>query len=174
MKLKTVDIKGKAYVQVHERIKLFRELPEFKGFRLITDIVERTEQEVFMVSYIYDNEGNLIANGHAHETKGIGMVNKTSHIENCETSAMGRALACLGIGIDDSYSSAEEVENAIEIQDYIKGLSDKTDVELVEMVILAGEKKTGKSFSSTQKENIAKSSRVALLAKLEELKLEGY
>ena len=45
--------------------------------------------------------------------KSSSNINKTSYVENCETSAVGRALAILGIGIDTSIASANEVEDAI-------------------------------------------------------------
>ena len=59
----------------------------------------------------------IIASGHAHETQGSSNINKTSYVENCETSAIGRALAMMGIGIDTSIASANEVNEAIAKQD---------------------------------------------------------
>ena len=50
---------------------------------------------------------------HAYEKEGSTFINKTSYIENCETSAVGRALGFLGIGIDGSVASADEVKTAI-------------------------------------------------------------
>jgi hypothetical protein len=70
-----------------------------------------------MCTSILDASGNIVSTGHAHEVKGSSNINKTSHIENCETSAVGRALAMLGIGIDTSIASANEVETAIAKQD---------------------------------------------------------
>jgi hypothetical protein len=58
-------------------------------------------------------DGSIVAQGHAHEEKTASSINKTSYVENCETSAVGRALAMLGIGIDTSIASANEVEEAI-------------------------------------------------------------
>ena len=49
--------------------------------------------------------------------QGSSNINKTSYVENCETSAIGRALAMLGIGIDTSIASANEVADAIAKQD---------------------------------------------------------
>ena len=57
-------------------------------------------------------EGNVRATGYAYEKEGSTFINKTSYIENCETSAIGRALGIFGIGIDGSVASAEEVRNA--------------------------------------------------------------
>ena len=53
------------------------------------------------------------ATGFAQEDKSSSYINKTSYVENCETSAWGRALANLGIGIDTSIASSNEVAIAI-------------------------------------------------------------
>ena len=66
---------------------------------------------------IVDANNRIISTGHAHETQGSSNINKTSYVENCETSAIGRALAMLGIGIDTSIASANEVADAIAKQD---------------------------------------------------------
>ena len=60
-----------------------------------------------------DEQDREIATGIAEEVKGSTFINKTSYVENCETSAWGRALANMGIGLDTSVASAEEVQNAI-------------------------------------------------------------
>ena len=116
-KFKTTNIRGKQYVEVNERIKFFRQEEQYKGWSISTSIVHIDSDEVVMCTSILDNEGSVIATGHAHEVKGSSNINKTSHIENCETSAVGRALAMLGIGIDASIASANEVETAIEQQE---------------------------------------------------------
>lgn len=120
MKLSTVDIKGKKYVQVNERIRAFRSHENYKGFRLVTKVNKLTEEEVIMEAIVYNAEGVEVANGHAHEIKSSSFINKTSFIENCETSAWGRALGNLGIGVDTSIATAEEVSMAIEKQNEIK------------------------------------------------------
>lgn len=119
-KLKTVDIKGKAYVEVNERIRHFRE--NFKGYQLTTDIVSISDGVCIMKANIIDDKGVLVATGHAYEKEGNGFINKTSYIENCETSAWGRALGNLGIGITTSIASGEEVSNAIHQQDQFKSI----------------------------------------------------
>ena len=111
--MKTIDIKGKAYVMVHERIKAFRE--KYPDYGLISEIVELTEERVVMKATIQYGDG-ILAVGHAYEDKDSTFINKTSFIENCETSAWGRALANLGIGIDESIASADEVATAIQNQ----------------------------------------------------------
>ena len=112
-KFKTTNIRGKQYVEVNERIKFFRQEEQYKGWSISTRIEHMNEEEIVMCTSILDASGNIVATGHAHEVKGSSNINKTSHIENCETSAVGRALAMLGIGIDTSIASANEVETAI-------------------------------------------------------------
>ena len=130
--LKTVDIKGKAYVTVNERIKYFRE--HFTGYRLITDIVYHNpaeyvtwddkgetkgawrSAEICFKASILNEKGDIVATGYAMEKADSSYINKTSFIENCETSAWGRALANFAIGVDASVASADEVANAIKNQ----------------------------------------------------------
>lgn len=114
--LKTVQIKHgnktKEYVEVNERIRYFRE--NYKDFRLTTEIIELSDAHVLMRASVISPEGHTVATGHAHELKNDGYINKTSHIENCETSAWGRALGCFGIGIQTSVASYDEVKMAID------------------------------------------------------------
>ena len=114
-KLKAIDVKGKNYVMVNERLKYFRE--HFEGYALISDIIEITPDRVCILAKILDGNGSVKATGIAFEEKQSSYINKTSYIENCETSAWGRALANFGIGIDENVSSADEVAHAIEIQE---------------------------------------------------------
>lgn len=114
-----LDLKGKAYAMVPERVTAFRKLyPE--GF-ILTDITKDDGTIVQMqtkVGYYKENgEPVVLATGYAQEVKGKGMVNGTSHIENCETSSVGRALGMMGLGINGGgICSAEELANAIVAQ----------------------------------------------------------
>ena len=65
-----------------------------------------------MKAIIKDSDGNIKSTGYAYEKEGSTFINKTSFIENAETSAVGRALGFLGIGIDAAIASADEVQNA--------------------------------------------------------------
>jgi hypothetical protein len=112
--MKTVDIKGKAYVEVNERIKYFRE--NYKGWSLESDLLSLDNGVCVIKATIRDEDGVVKANGLAYEKENSTFINKTSYIENCETSAWGRALGNLGIGIDTSIASAEEVINAVNNQ----------------------------------------------------------
>ena len=110
-KFKTIKIHGKDYVEVSEKLKFFRET--WPDWSLTSDIVELTEKRITIKSSIKNPEGRAIATGIAYETEGSTHINKTSFVENCETSANGRALGNFGIGIDSGIASADEVKNAI-------------------------------------------------------------
>ena len=114
-RLKTRDIKGKPYVEVNQRVLAFREV--YPTGCIASECVSDDGQRCMFRATIYDGEGKILATGHAFEMRSAGMVNKTSYIENCETSAVGRALGFLGIGITEAIASAEEVENAITQQE---------------------------------------------------------
>lgn len=111
--MKSINIQGKPYVMVNERIKEFRENDKYRGWSLESEIVRLDENSCLIKAIIKDLTGTIRATGYAQEDKASSFINKTSFIENCETSAWGRALGCLGIGIDDSIASAEEVTMAI-------------------------------------------------------------
>lgn len=113
--INTTDIKGKAYAEVNERVKGFRRL--FPNGSISTQLISIDESDngkvcVFLAT-VADENGKTLATGTAYEKENSTYINKTSYIENCETSAVGRALGFLGIGIDTSIASSEEVQNAI-------------------------------------------------------------
>ena len=117
--IKTTDIKGKDYAEVNQRIKAFRMI--YPQGIINTEMVSNENGVCIfkaMVGY-YDEEGTerLLGTGTAYEKENSSFINKTSYIENCETSAIGRALGMAGCGIDVSVASAEEVQNAINNQE---------------------------------------------------------
>ena len=122
-KLPTVNIKGKEYVMVKDRVAAFREDHPLGG--IATELVSDAEGKAVFRATITDEDGRLLATGHAYEWEGSTNINKTSYIENCETSAIGRALGFLGYGIDDSIGSADEVANAMLQQAEICSDADK-------------------------------------------------
>ena len=84
-----------------------------------------------------NEEGRVLANGLAEEFKGSTFINKTSYVENCETSAWGRALGNLGIGLETSVASADEMQNAIANQDKPKTkVSSKTPPKKQTSIVL--------------------------------------
>ena len=111
----TTDIKGKEYAEVNQRIKAFRMV--YPTGYINTEIVSNESGVCVIracVGYREDN-GDIVAlgSGTAYEKENSSFINKTSYIENCETSAVGRALGMAGFGIDTSVASYEEVQNAI-------------------------------------------------------------
>ena len=125
--MKTVNIKGKNYVEVNERLKYFRSEPQYKGYSLESDVIALENGVITIKATIKDETGRILATGLAQEKESSSFINKTSFVENCETSAWGRALGNLGIGIDTSVASADEMQNAINNQ---KQTSDK-DIDII-------------------------------------------
>lgn len=109
--MKTIQIQGKDYIPVNERIKEFRK--QHPTFSLVTELVEVNEKHALIKASVLDDQGRILAQGTAFETAGSSFINKVSHVENAETSAWGRALGNLGIGIDASIASADEVATAV-------------------------------------------------------------
>ena len=109
--IEKVPIKGKKYAEVSSRVKAFRQL--CPDGTISTDILSLENGVVTMKATVIDGEGHVLGTGLAQEKESSSFINKTSFIENCETSAVGRALGFAGIGVDGSMASAEEVANAI-------------------------------------------------------------
>lgn len=107
--MKSIDIHGKEYIPVNERVKYFREEYADKNGQIVTTLLSDKNGQCIFKADIYINE-IIVATGHAKEIEGDGNVNTGSYIENCETSAVGRALGIFGIGIDNSIASADEVK----------------------------------------------------------------
>ncbi|CAL7896684.1 hypothetical protein [Fusobacterium necrophorum] len=110
--MKTIDIKGKNYVTVVERLKYFRE--HYSDWSLETEWIFIEEEKAACRVVIKNPDGQIKSTGTAMEMRDAknSLVNKTSHVENCETSAVGRALGNLGIGLDGDVASKEEIELA--------------------------------------------------------------
>lgn len=122
------DVKGAPYIAVHERVKAFRKVFPFGriGTQIrVDDGVCTCTAEVYVLAgdVFMDAEDParpiLLATGTAVEKDGSSYINKTSFVENCETSAVGRALGFAGFGIDTAIASSDEVQNA-ELQDVSK------------------------------------------------------
>lgn len=117
--LKTTDIKGKKYVEVNQRIKAFRMV--YPNGSISTDI-ERLEGGYVLMKATASDGDRVLGTGYAYENQKASKINSTSFIENCETSAIGRALGMCGFGIDSSLASYEEVSNAIQQQESASNL----------------------------------------------------
>ena len=113
--IKTTNIKGKEYAEVPQRIKAFRML--CPNGAIVTEMLSNENGVCVFKASVYNDEQILIGTGTAYEEEEGSFINKTSYIENCETSAVGRALGMCGFGIDTSVASAEEVGNAIANQE---------------------------------------------------------
>lgn len=133
--IKTTDIKGKEYAEVNQRIKAFRMV--YPTGSIITSMLSNEDGIcVFNASVGYTTEnGNVIVlgTGTAYEKENSSFINKTSYIENCETSAVGRALGMAGFGIDTSVASYEEVQNAIANQEQPK--ASPKQIELINKLV---------------------------------------
>lgn len=110
-----INIHGKSYIEVKDRVAEF--LRNYSNGRIVTEIVEATPEYITMRSIVTPecNQPERYFTGYAHEFRDdmTSKVNKTSMVENCETSAVGRALAFAGIGIIESIASADEVNKAV-------------------------------------------------------------
>lgn len=109
----TIVIHGKEYQTVALRVQMFREA--HPDWSLTTSVMDRDAQCVVMQATIADTDGRVLATGHAEEYRTSSQINKTSALENAETSAIGRALAALGLG-GTEFATANEVQNAIHQQ----------------------------------------------------------
>ncbi len=113
--IKTTAIQGKDYAEVNQRIKAFRMV--FPDGFIRTELVSlEGGVAIFRAEcgyYLADSKEVILGTGTAYEKEGSSFINKTSFIENSETSAVGRALGMCGFGIDLSVASAEEVQNAM-------------------------------------------------------------
>ena len=136
-KTKTGEVITTQYAPVNERVDAFRML--FPEGKILTEIEKLEDGLCVIRAEAYGDAGNLLATAHAYEKEGVGYINKTSFIENCETSAVGRCLGFLGIGIGGSIASKEEVEHAQEQQD------------IIERVVLADEPIDERSFKALKR-----------------------
>lgn len=117
--MKAIKIKGRDYITVNERLKHFRLDDTYKGWNIIEDVAEINDSEIIVTVTITDQDGVLRSKASSQEYRDSSMINKTSFLENAATSAVGRALGYLGIGIDTSIATAEEMQMAVNRQEYI-------------------------------------------------------
>ena len=99
---------GKLYTQVVHRMQAFRE-HHGTDFGVDTSILVNDGKKVVIKAIITDKDNRVVGSGMAEEIRGQGLVNTTSALENAETSAVGRALASLGLA-GGEYASANEID----------------------------------------------------------------
>lgn len=114
--LKTIKVQGgKEYAEVHTRVNYFRSQKKYENWGEECEVIAHAEDMswILMKAIISYPDGRIASVGHAFEKQDGSRINQRNHVENCETSAVGRALGLLGIGSDGSIASYEEVQNAI-------------------------------------------------------------
>ena len=124
---KTTNIKGKEYVEVNQRVIALRSLSEYKGFSIENELLHLDTESCVVRCTIRNAEGVVVSQGMAQEDKSSSRINQTSYVENCETSAVGRALGFLGIGVETSIATADEVDMAIKKQESTPSASSSND-----------------------------------------------
>jgi hypothetical protein len=159
-----VNIRGKEYMTVALRVQHFRE--KHPMWAIETHVEDRTEDYVVMRCEISNEEGRILATGHAEEFRKSSQINSTSALENAETSCIGRALASLGFG-GSEFASANEVQNAIQQQNpavdkAINAIKEAGSMEALKIVYTAAIRQF-KSESDLAKINAAKDARKAEL-----------
>lgn len=139
--ISTTNIKGKEYAEVNQRIKAFRMV--FPDGCIRTELISNEDGVCVFKAEVYTSTENgvntLLGTGHAYEKESSSFINKTSYIENCETSAVGRALGMCGFGIDTSICSADELNIALVNQEASKPIT-KSQVKI--LVSLAEKKES--------------------------------
>lgn len=125
--IKKTDIKGKQYAGVSERVLAFRKLNP--NGKIITEIIDKTDNTVTIKATIYSESEKELATGYASEVK-KGLVNSVSMLENCETSAIGRALGFCGFGVDNGIASEQDMAKVEEYK-----LKDKKEEIYINMFI---------------------------------------
>ncbi len=111
-----VQINGREYLTVAYRLIEFRkDHPVEAGWAVTTERIPAPDDLVVFKATVCDPEGRVVATGHAEEKRGSSWINRSSALENCETSAIGRALAAAGF-IGSEFASADEVALAISLR----------------------------------------------------------
>lgn len=118
---KAISIKGKQYVLISDRVLAFNET--YLNGSITTELISNPSDDLVVIkaTVLPDHTTpQRIFTGYSQATWGDGMVNKTAALENCETSAVGRALGFMGIGVIDSIASVDEINKAQTQKPYVK------------------------------------------------------
>jgi len=162
-----VNIKGSNYKTVVERLNEMNADTDGK-YTLTTKVLEDVNGTVLMKATLTLPERGIFT-GHAFERENAGYINKTSHVENCETSAIGRALASAGYA-GSEFASAEEVANAMKQQNTKKTKTSLSKEQIVSLEKAAAEVGMSEVIKdSIENYKITSSNYKASLAKLTRL-----
>ena len=108
---KAIDIKGKQYVLVSDRVLYFNET--YPNGCIITERLSNENMEIFKATVTPDcDKPERKFTWYSQAKWWEWFINKTAAMENAETSAVGRALAMMGIWVIDSIASADEMRKA--------------------------------------------------------------
>lgn len=108
----------KGYAEVHQRIKAFRMV--YPTGTIETEMLNNENGVCIFKASVY-NGPKLLSTATAQENiKSNTFINQFNAVENCETSAVGRALGFAGFGVETSLASAEEVQNTINKQEKLE------------------------------------------------------
>ncbi len=113
LKEKAVKIQGKDYVLVSDRVLYFNE--QYQNGAIETKLLSPFDSDLVVMQAIVTPDAThpeRVFTGYSQEKVGDGFINKTSALENSETSAVGRALAMMGIGVIESIASVDEINKA--------------------------------------------------------------
>jgi hypothetical protein len=112
-KLKTISIHGKEYITVAQRVLGFNE--QYLKGSISTEVISDDGTTIQMKTTVWPDasDQSRCFTGFSEEVRGGEGVNKVSAVENAETSAVGRALGMMGIGIIDGIATADEVSKAV-------------------------------------------------------------
>lgn len=111
--LPTIDIKGKQYVLVKDRVLAFNEA--FPNGSIQTRLISTPDSKTIVMQAVVTPDVAFPARYFADYSQAVigqGTVNMTAAMENASTSAVGRALALMGIGVIDSIASVDEIKKA--------------------------------------------------------------
>ncbi len=115
----TGKVEKKGYAEVHQRIRAFRMV--YPRGAILTNMLSNENGVCIFNAVIHDEKGFVLASATAQENiKSNSFINQYNAIENCETSAVGRALGFAGFGVDTSLASAEEVQISIKKQEKLE------------------------------------------------------
>lgn len=163
---KAIDIKGKKYVLVADRILYFNET--YKEGSITTELVSEPDASLVIIKATVNPDKDRKFTGYSQAKWGDGYINKTSALENCETSAVGRALAMMGIGVIDSIASVDEIKKTenpayakpvvtvkqkLELQKAMieKGIDNDHQQEYVEQIIGKPRVESGEEYETLRK-----------------------